>query len=98
MLAKDLRYAVRTLWHSKGFAAVAILCLGFGIGLNTAIFSIIDGVMLKPYPYTDPERIVVLGEENQKSGDEAGVSYLDLRDWKEASRSFTAMAGTTARS
>ena len=68
MLIQDLRYAVRSLWHSKGFATVAILCLGFGIGLNTAIFSIVDGVMLKPYPYTDPDRIVVLGEQNQKYG------------------------------
>ena len=94
MLIQDLRYAVRSLWHSKGFATVAILCLGFGIGLNTAIFSIVDGVVLKPYPYTDPDRIVVLGEQNQKSGDEAGLSFLDMRDWKEASSSFTTIAGS----
>ena len=57
MLFQDIRYAVRSLWHSKGFAAVAIVCLGLGIGLNTTIFSIVDGVMLQPYPYDDPDRI-----------------------------------------
>ena len=61
VLFQDVRYALRSLWHSKAFATVAILCLGFGIGLNTTIFSIIDGVLLKPYPYSDPDRIVVLG-------------------------------------
>src|SRR5262245_52563371 len=49
MLRQDVQYAIRSLWNSKAFATVAILCLGFGIGLNTTIFSIIDGVLLKPY-------------------------------------------------
>ena len=60
MLLREIRYAVRSLWHSKGFALVGILCLGLGIGLNTTIFSIVDGVLLQPYPYDDPDRIVVL--------------------------------------
>ena len=66
MRLQDVRYAIRSLWQSKGFAAVAILCLGFGIGLNTTIFSIVDGVLLQPYPYTDPDRILVLGAKNQR--------------------------------
>ena len=49
----------------QGFAVVAILCLGFGIGLNTTIFSIVDGVLLKPFPYADPERIVIFNSVNQ---------------------------------
>ncbi len=98
MLA-DLRYAIRNLWLSKGFALVAILCLGFGIGLNTTIFSIVDGVLLKPYPYPEPDRIVVLNETNLKAGiDRAGLSYLDLRDWKEATRGFSTIAASTNRS
>ena len=92
MLLREIRHAVRSLWHSKGFAAVGILCLGLGIGLNTTIFSIIDGVLLKPYPYEDPDRIVVLGTQQLKDGDEAGVSVADLRDWKAATTSFTTIA------
>jgi putative ABC transport system permease protein len=91
---QDVRYGVRSLWHSKAFATIAILCLGFGIGLNTTIFSIIDGVLLKPYPYADPDRILVLGEQNQRAGDEAGVSFLDMRDWNEGNSSFTTIAAT----
>jgi len=91
---RDIRYAIRGLWHSKAFAAVAIACLGLGIGLNTTIFSIVDGVMLQPYPYDDPERIVVLGTRQQQRDEEAGVSYPDLRDWKEASDSFSTIVAT----
>ena len=57
---------LRSLWHSKGFATVAILCLGFGIGLNATIFSVVDGVLLKPYPYADPDRILIVGEQNPR--------------------------------
>src|SRR5689334_25370373 len=97
MLRQDVRYAIRSLWTSKAFAAVAIVCLGLGIGLNTTIFSIVDGVLLQPYPYTEPDRILVLGERNQKAGDRAGVSFLDLRDWKEATTTFATIAGSEAR-
>lgn len=98
MLGQDIRYALRSLWNGKGFATVAILCLGFGIGLNTTIFSIVDGVLLKPYPYTDPDRIVVVGTRNQRAGAQAGLSVLDMRDWKAANSAFTTIAGTQARS
>ncbi len=94
MRLQDVRYAIRSLWQSKGFAAVAILCLGFGIGLNTTIFSIVDGVLLQPYPFTDPNRILVLGARNQRAGDEAGLSFLDMRDWKEGNSSFTTIAAS----
>ncbi len=98
MLLQDIRYALRNLWHSKGFATVAILCLGFGIGLNATIFSLIDGVLLKPYPYTDPDRILVVGEQNQRTDSQEGLSYLDMRDWKEANSVFTTIAGVAGRS
>ena len=97
MLLQDIRYAVRNLSRSKGFATVAILCLGFGVGLNATIFSLIDGVLLKPYPYTDPDRIVVVGEQRRNT-DEAGLSYLDMRDWKEANSVFTTIAAVSGRS
>jgi predicted permease len=91
---QDLRYAIRTLRRSKAFAAVAILCLGLGIGLNTTIFSIVDGVLLKPYPYTEPDRILVLGERNERAGNESGLSLLDMRDWKDATSTFTTIAAS----
>src|SRR5713226_1309407 len=95
MLGQDIRYALRSLWHSKGFAAVAILCLG--IGLNTTIFSIVDGVLLQPYPYSDPDRILVIGEQNPSTHSRAGLSYLDMRDWNEANSAFTTIAATQGR-
>ncbi len=97
MLLQDIRYALRNLWRSKAFATVATLCLGFGIGLNATIFSVIDGVLLKPYPYTDPDRIVVVGEQNQRTDSQAGLSYLDMRDWNEANSVFTTIAGVAGR-
>jgi putative ABC transport system permease protein len=95
---QDVRYALRTLSRSKGFATVAILCLGFGIGLNATIFSLIDGVLLKPYPYTDPDRILVVGEQKPKTSDQAGLSYLDMRDWNEANSVFSTIAAVSGRS
>lgn len=98
MFFQDIRYALRNLWHSKGFATVAILCLGFGIGLNATIFSVIDGVLLKPYPYTEPDRILVVGEQNLRTDSQSGLSYLDMRDWNEANSVFTTIAGVAGRS
>jgi putative ABC transport system permease protein len=98
VLFQDVRYALRTLSRSKGFATVAVLCLGFGIGLNATIFSLIDGVLLKPYPYTDPDRILVVGEQKSKTSDQAGLSYLDMRDWNEANSVFATIAAVSGRS
>ena len=97
MLLSDVRYAVRSLWNSKGLALVAILCLGFGIGLNTTIFSLVDGVLLQAYPFSEPDHILVLGEQNRKADDRAGLSLQDLRDWKESTASFSGIAGSQAR-
>ena len=98
MLFGDLHYAARGLWHARGFAAVAILCLSIGIGLSTTIFSIVDGVLLKPYPYRDPDRLLVLGVRHQDGDSQQALSLPDLRDWKEAATSFETIAGAQARS
>jgi putative ABC transport system permease protein len=76
-LWQDLRYGARMLWKKPGFTLIAITTLALGIGANTAIFSVVYGVLLKPLPYKDAERIVV-----------ARVSPPDFRDVREASRSF----------
>ncbi len=95
---RDVRYALRGLWLSKSFTAVAVLCLGFGIGLNTTIFSIVDGVLLKPLPYVDPERIVVLGVRDPERDIEAPLSYPDFRDWKAAGSTLADIATLDGRS
>jgi predicted permease len=92
----DIRYAVRSLSQARGFAAAAIVCLGLGIGLNTTIFSIIDGVMLKPYPFHEPDRLRVVRTVREDEG--GGMSLKDLQDWKAASSSLATMAAVTGRS
>jgi len=95
----DLRYAFRTLVANPGFAIVAVLCLSLGIGVNGTIFSVVDGVLLQPYPFPDAERIVVLNSTNPKQGiTRAGVSYPDFKDWRDESTSFSAVAGFQGRS
>ena len=96
---QDIRYAVRSLWKSRGFAVVAILCLGFGIGLNTSIFSIVDGVLLKPFPYHDPNRIVLLQSANDKRDiSRGGLSYPELQDIRSGNTAFSSVAGVLYRS
>lgn len=99
MLLQDVRHASRSLWHSKSFSVVALLCLAFGIGLNTTIFSVVDGVLLKPFPYADPERIVVLRSANDKLGVTRGnISYLDWQDLRATPGAFSAIAALQGRS
>jgi putative ABC transport system permease protein len=93
----DIRYAVRGLLKAPGFAAVAILTLALGIGANSAIFSFIDGVLLKPLPYPEPERILLLWEKPPGGGNNV-VSALNFLDWRQQSSVFTAVAAITGRS
>src|SRR5215831_9285268 len=59
-LSQDLRYAVRLLFRQRGFALTSILTIGLGIGATTAVFTVVDGVLLRPLPYRDPDRLVQL--------------------------------------
>jgi putative ABC transport system permease protein len=96
---QDLRFAVRILVKSPGFTLVAVLCLALGIGANTTIFSVVNAVLLRPFPYADPDRIVALdGTQPANDVRRGGVSYLDYRDLREQSRSFSQIAAYDNRS
>jgi putative ABC transport system permease protein len=99
VFTQDLRYAVRTLRLNLGFTAVAVICLALAIGVNTMIFSIVNGVLLEPLPFADPDHLMMLNESNPPLGvRRSGVSYANLRDWRERSRSFSTIVGVQTRS
>src|SRR3712207_2691639 len=89
----DIRYGVRALWKSPGFTAVAVLALALGVGANTAIFSVVNGVLLRPLPYKDPGRLVRLSEQSAKLP-QMSVSYPNFVDWRAQQTVFEQMAAT----
>jgi hypothetical protein len=92
-ISRDLRYAARSLRKSPGFAVVAVLTLALGIGSNTAIFSVVNAVLLHPLPYPEPDRIVELwGNVKRAKVERRGTSFADYFDWKKQSQSFERMA------
>jgi putative ABC transport system permease protein len=91
-LAQDVRYAVRTLVRSRGFTAVAVATLALGIGANTAIFTVVEGVLLKPLPYPEPDRLAMLWERQLPGGSLGTVAPANFYDWRRQSRSFSRMA------
>jgi putative ABC transport system permease protein len=92
-LLQDVRFGARMLRKNPGFAAIAVLTMALGIGANTAIFSVIDLVLLAPVPYKDAERLVILWENNQqRSKLDNVVSPPDFLDWQSQSDVFTCMA------
>ncbi len=89
---QDVRYAFRTLWRNPGFAAVAVFTLALGIGANAAIFSVTNGVLLKPLEYRGPERLVFIESQFPTLGfDEFWVSPPEYRDMQQNLRSFSAI-------
>jgi putative ABC transport system permease protein len=90
---RDLIFGARLLLKQPGFTILAVLTLALGIGANTAIFSVVNGVLLKPLPYSHPERLVTLWERNpQKGMDQEFVTPPDFDDWKAEQNVFAQMA------
>ena len=90
---RDVGFALRTARNSPAFSAVVLLTLALGIGATTAIFSVVNGVLLRPLPYEDPEQLVMVFRTVERLGfTRSTASYPDFADWREASTSFEDLA------
>ena len=97
-LWQDARYAARVLWKNPGFTAVAVVALALGVGANTAIFSVVNTVLLRPLPYKDSERLVTVWEDDTKGGfprdTPAAANYID---WRDQNQVFEGMAAIRSK-
>ncbi|MGH9935156.1 MAG: ABC transporter permease, partial [Blastocatellia bacterium] len=88
---QDLRYGARMLWKNPGFTTVVVLTLALGIGANAALFSVVNGVLLNPLPFPQPEQIVTL-HQSKPNFETGAIPYPNFRDWQKENRTFSAMA------
>jgi putative ABC transport system permease protein len=98
-LLTDLRYGVRLLWKNPGVTMVAVLALALGIGANTAIFSAVNAVLLRPLPFPEPDRLVSIRiDHDQRNIHNAHAAYPDIAEWRQQCRSFETLAANSADS
>lgn len=95
-LWQDLRYGARRLLQQPGFTTVAILTLALGVGANAAIFIVVNGVLLRPLPYKEPERLMMLWEANDSVRNNP-VSHQNLTDWRARQQSFEFISAFSGR-
>lgn len=93
-LLRDIRYGVRSLLKRPGFTAIALIALALGIGANTAIFSLVNAVLLRPLPFAEPERLVWMWGNIRNGGNRASVSPLDFLDYRKQNTTFEEFAAT----
>src|SRR6202165_1984744 len=91
-LWKDLRFAIRVLCRSPGFSGVALLALVLGIGANTAIFSVVNAVLIRPMPFRDPSRLVMVWETSPRTGKNNVANPQNFADWQKRNPSFAKVA------
>ena len=95
-LTRDLRHALRALGRTPGFTLIAVATFALGIGVNTAVFSVFNGVLLRPLPYPEPDRITMVWMDNRREQIKEDItSYPNYVDWREQSASYSAMAAYT---
>jgi hypothetical protein len=90
-LTQEIRLGLRTILRNPSFSIIAVLALALGIGVNSAVFSIVNGVLLKPLDYRDPGQLVRIWEK-WGGFDQGSVSYPNFKDWRERNQSFEKMA------
>jgi putative ABC transport system permease protein len=91
-LGRDMRFGLQSLWKHPGFAITAILIISLGVGANTAVFSVVNELLIRPLPYADAARIVDLASMDRKTGENMLVSASDFKDWHDQSTAFAAMS------
>src|SRR5690349_3679360 len=93
-ILKDIRYGVRGLLKRPGFTVIALIALALGIGANTAIFSLVNAVIIRPLPYRDPDRLVWMYGNIRNGGNRASVSPLDFVDYRAQNKTFEQFAAS----